>query len=69
MEAGAAKGTDRRRLGFLDSFSGLGGTTPVDIKRVRKLLKAGDGGLPLRKRVRKCMKLLGLQGCNKRERT
>ncbi len=42
MEAGAAKGTDRRRLGFLDSFSGLGGTTPVDIKRVRKLLKAGE---------------------------
>jgi hypothetical protein len=31
--------------------------------------KNGDIGLPLRKRVRNCMKLPGLQGCDKKQRS
>jgi hypothetical protein len=39
-----------------------------DRKSAESLDNTGNSGAPLRKRVRKFIKTLGLQGCNKKER-
>jgi hypothetical protein len=44
-----------------------GGTTPRgDRKSAEAPQNRGDSVAPLRKRVRNCMKLLGLHGCNRK---
>ena len=39
-----------------------------DRKSAEAIENGGDSGLPLRKRVRNLMIMLGLQGCDRRER-
>jgi hypothetical protein len=56
--------------GGREALEWKGGTTPVAIERVGKALGNNrDIELPLRKRVRNRMKLQGLQGYDRKERT
>src|SRR5882762_5079206 len=68
--SGPAPRTERGRgsgLGMAPSRLGSGkGYHPRgDRKSAQVTEGAGFGGLPLRKRVRNCMKVQGLQGCDK----
>src|SRR5258707_9646261 len=62
--------TGKPRSAFGGAAKQEGGTHPRrDRKSAETAQNRGDSVAPLRKRVRNCMKLLGLHGCNRKQRS
>src|SRR5258706_5988461 len=60
----------KTRLGRTARHLSRGGTHPrFDRRSAEAVDNSSDSGAPLRERVRNCMKLLGLQGCDSKRRS